>query len=163
MFMHTDDIVNTVRKGDSGLDKASPRDQWEAPGGADVYGHEWEGKSLRQKKTADLLHGGSHHHKFYGRDWDTAPPVTLWHPRNYESTHGPELAEGHHRLAWAQMHGYQWMAVEHDLPTPEEVKRRQEHSDVMRAIRERPEESYPPIKVVRLSTGGTIRTDHYIR
>jgi hypothetical protein len=148
MFIPTDELVEHAYKGDSNIG-GSPRQQWEDPGGAGGYGEEWEQKSLKAKKTADLQPGGSHHEKFAGKDWLEAPPVELRHFSSGATT----LSEGHHRLAWAQIHGISHVAVSHEIvpPRPPSVLDNPPPSD-----------HWPPIKVYRLSTGGTMRTDYLI-
>lgn len=114
MFMTPDELVDKVNKGDTAYQRVAPRQQWEGPGSADLYGHRWSEKSLQEKKTFDLQPGGTHHEAFAGKPWGTVPPVTIQHGRPGKA---PMLTEGHHRLAWAQMHGTPFINVEHHFPS----------------------------------------------
>ena len=159
LFMSTDELIEKVNKGDSSLGKeATPREQWEAPGGADTYGGRWKGQPLAAKKQADLEPGGSHHRHF-SRGFDRMEPIMIQHGRLGKDR--PTLSEGHHRLAWAQMHGISHLPVEHAMPSESWVEMKNYMSEKKKEPPPAPD-VYPPIKVYRLSSGGTKRTDYLI-
>jgi hypothetical protein len=158
--MTPDEIIDRANKGDTSLSKRkySPREQWEAPGGADAYGAGWEGVSLKEKKVADLSH--SHKRKFPTDVTQINEPVTLSHGRLGKDR--PTLSEGHHRLAFAEHHGIPFIPVEHVMPSQSWVHMQDIMSDRRNQPPE-PEPEYPPIKVYRLSTGLTMHTDDVIK
>lgn len=134
LFMHTDDIVDKVSKGDSfHRGKWTPREQWERPGGAEGY-QGYDEASLREKKTEDLQPGGSHHDKFARQAHrpQMMPPVEIYHSYLGKT---PQLTEGHHRLAWAQMHGTPYLNVEHRIPERDYLVMEQARSERRRGIR----------------------------
>lgn len=107
MFMSPDEIIDYAHKGDSAI-SGTPREEWEALGSS-THG---PNTSLRGEKLADLDPGGSHYEKFYGhKSWLSAPPIRIYH--GFSSTADKWLAEGHHRLAFAEKHDIPLIAVRH--------------------------------------------------
>lgn len=107
LFMATDDVVKNLWKGDAfrwGRNE-TPQTQWEEGSGA---------PSLRERKTARLStvgRGGTKEEFYEKADSEgRLPPVTVLH-----HTGGPSLIDGHHRLAWAQKTGRQWLPTEHEV------------------------------------------------
>jgi hypothetical protein len=154
--MTPDEIIDRANKGDTSLSKRkySPREQWEAPGGADVYGAGWEGESLRAKKVADFEHS---HKRRFASGISHMEPVTLSHGRLGKDL--PTLSEGHHRLAYAELHGVPFVNVEHVLPSPSWVEMQNILSETGRRPPRKPSPSYQGPKIYTLSSGLTMRSE----
>jgi hypothetical protein len=110
MFERPSDMVEKVYKGDSllwsvGGRRPTPREEWETPV---LFGSGEHGRttSLREYKLDQLQNDA----KYKDIDSSKMPPIPIEHE---PPTGRKRMADGHHRLAYAEAKKMPWVPVTH--------------------------------------------------